>query len=128
MPAFKSGAGAASRKRKAKWGRLSEMSKKRRLMTSDPKYALLDKAFNTGTARSSGLFNSSGDGPFPLKLATTLLYRSIPVVQTGSGGTGTYALNVGLNDLFDFDYSNVLGNKQPLFMINCLDLMDLTKD
>lgn len=63
----------------------------------------------------SGLFKYSGEGPFPNKLATTLLYRSIPVAQSGSAGTGTYALNVALNNLFDFDTSNVLGNKQPLF-------------
>lgn len=82
---------------------------------TDKKYKRLDKSFASGTSRSSGLFNYSGDGPFPNKLATTLLYRSVPVVQTGSAGTGTYFLNVVLNDLFDFDYSNVLGNKQPLF-------------
>lgn len=87
--------------------------KKRKVV--DRKYKRLDRSLNTGTSRASGLFQYSGDGPFPNKLATTLLYRSIPVVQTGSAGTGTYALNVGLNDLFDFDYSNVLGNKQPLF-------------
>lgn len=63
----------------------------------------------------AGLFKFSGEGPFPNKLATTLLYRSIPVAQSGSAGTGTYFLNVALNNLFDFDVSNVLGNKQPLF-------------
>jgi len=63
----------------------------------------------------AGLFKFSGEGPFPNKLATTLLYRSVPVAQSGSAGSGTYYLNVALNDLNDFDYSNVLGNKQPLF-------------
>lgn len=78
------------------------------------KYSALDKSRNSGQ-RASGLFKFTGEGPFPNKLATTLVYRSVPVSVSGSAGTGTYALNVALNDLFDFDYSNVLGNKQPLF-------------
>ena len=79
-----------------------------------PTYSKLDKSKTTGQ-RASGLFKFSGEGPFPNKLATTLLYRSVPVQQTGSPAAGTYLLQVGLNDLFDFDYSNVLQNKQPLF-------------
>jgi len=65
--------------------------------------------------RSSGFMKYSGEGPFPNKLATTLLYRSSAFAQTGSSGTGTYSMNVALNDLVDFDYSDVIGNKQPLF-------------
>lgn len=77
-------------------------------------YSKLDKSRTTGQ-RAAGLFKFSGEGPFPNKLATTLLYRSVPIQQVGSGAAGTYLLQVALNDLFDFDYSNVLQNKQPLF-------------
>lgn len=62
-----------------------------------------------------GFKKYSGEGPFPNKLATTLLYRSVAVAASGSAGSGTFYLNVGLNDLNDFDISNLLGNKQPLY-------------
>lgn len=65
--------------------------------------------------RKSGLFSFNGEGPFPDRLQTTLLYRSIPIVANGSAGTGTYLLQVRLNSPNDFDYTNVLGNKQPLY-------------
>ena len=64
---------------------------------------------------SAGLFKWTGDGPFPNKLATTLLYRSSAKSLTGSAVTGTYLVQFGLNDLFDFDVTNVMDNKQPLF-------------
>lgn len=64
---------------------------------------------------SAGLFKYNGDGPFPNKLATTLLYRSGAKSLTGSAVTGTYSVQFGLNDLFDFDITNVMDNKQPLY-------------
>lgn len=70
---------------------------------------------NVGSVKKSGLFSFNGEGPFPDQLQTTLLYRSIPINASGSAGTGTYSLQVALNNLTDFDYSNVLGNKQPLY-------------
>jgi len=74
------------------------------------------KIFRRGkSAQSFGLFKANGEGPFPQKLNTTLQYRSLAVQQTGSSVSGTYSATVVLNDLFDFDSSNVLGNKQPLF-------------
>lgn len=104
------------KKRAASFLRRNVRSAKRaRVMTT---YIKRPKALFRTAVRPqghSGLFKFSGEGPFPNKLATTLLYRSVPVAQSGSGGTGTYFLNVALNNLFDFDTSNVLGNKQPLF-------------
>jgi len=67
------------------------------------------------STRSYGFKKYNGEGPFPNKLATTLKYNSPAVVRAGLGGSGTDFIQVALNDLFDFDYSNVLGNKQPLF-------------
>lgn len=64
---------------------------------------------------SYGFKKYNGEGPFPNKLATTLMYNSPAIVRAGSAGTGTDFIQVALNDLFDFDYSNVIGNKQPLF-------------
>lgn len=67
------------------------------------------------SATSYGLGKFSGEGPFPEKLVTSLLYRSVPIKLDGSAGTGTALCRVRLNDPYDFDYDNVLGNKQPLF-------------
>ena len=77
--------------------------------------------------RSYGFKKYSGEGPFPNKLATTLLYRSVAIRRTGTGGSGTDYINVSLNDLFDFDYSNVLEISSRCSMTSCLALPDLTK-
>lgn len=77
-------------------------------------YKAVDK-LKTRDSKAYGLFKYSGEGPFPQKMATTLMYRSVPVNATGSAVTGTYAYSCALNNPFDFDVSNILGNKQPLF-------------
>jgi hypothetical protein len=102
--------GGSSGKRKASSisTRPSKKSKTSRTFTK------LDK-LRSRDSKAYGLFKFSGEGPFPQKLATTLLYRSIPISATGSAGTGTYNLTVALNSPFDFDISNVLGNKQAMF-------------
>ena len=76
------------------------------------RYSSIDKSRG---GRASGLYSGQGEGPFSRKLATTLLYRSEPLTQSGSAITGADTVIVGLNDLFDFDFNNDLGNKQPLF-------------
>lgn len=91
-------AGSQGVVKKRKWTR--SLKKKKRI---DP----------VSTAYGLGKF--SGEGPFPLKLSTSLVYRSVPTVITGSAGTGTALCRVRLNDPNDFDYDNLLGNKQPLF-------------
>ena len=103
-------AGGASRKRKAT-SAAGRGFKKRKMMR---KRRGLYETLAT-PAKKSGLFSFNGEGPFPDQLQTTLLYRSIPINASGSAGTGTYTLQVVLNNLNDFDYSNVLGNKQPLY-------------
>lgn len=100
--------GGATRKRKATTTLKGRPYKKKRMTKS----LFQSKG---GRSLSSGLFSFKGEGPFPDKLQTTLLYRSIPINATGSAGTGTYLLQVMLNSPNDFDYSNVLGNKQPLY-------------
>lgn len=72
------------------------------------------RAIRSRTERG-GVFKFNGDGPFPNKLQTTLLYRSAAKSLTGSAVTGTYLVQFGLNDLFDFDITNVMDNKQPLY-------------
>jgi hypothetical protein len=88
--------------------------KKTRRGPKKGRYSSIDKSTSSGQ-RASGLYSGQGEGPFPRKLATTLLYRSDPSAQTGTPVTGSDIITVGLNDLFDFDNSNDLGNKQPLF-------------
>jgi len=101
--------GGGSRKRKATGAFTTVGSRKRAKFTKKT-------IFKRGKPASTfGLFKMNGEGPFPQKLNTTLQYRSLAVQQTGSAVSGTYSATVVLNDLFDFDSSNVLGNKQPLF-------------
>jgi len=100
-----------SRKRKATAAPSMQRSWKKKRFTKSR------SLFQTkgGRSKASGLYSFDGEGPFPDKLQTTLLYRSIPINVSGSAGTGTYLLQVMLNSPNDFDYSNVLGNKQPLY-------------
>lgn len=54
-------------------------------------------------------------GPFPIRMNTKLVYKA-PSTTIPSGGILSYAgLTLDLNNMYDFDYNNVLGNKQPLF-------------
>lgn len=54
-------------------------------------------------------------GPFPIRMNTQLVYKA-PSTTIASGGILNYnSLTFGLNNMWDFDYSNQLGNKQPLF-------------
>lgn len=54
-------------------------------------------------------------GPFPLRMNTKLVYKA-PSTTIASGGILSYAaLSLDLNNMYDFDYNNVFGNKQPLF-------------
>lgn len=54
-------------------------------------------------------------GPFPIRMNTALVYKA-PSTTIASGGIVSYAgLSLALNNMYDFDYNNVLGNKQPLF-------------
>lgn len=54
-------------------------------------------------------------GPFPIRMNTSLVYKA-PSTTIPSGGILSYAaMTLDLNNMFDFDYNNVLGNKQPLF-------------
>jgi len=54
-------------------------------------------------------------GPFPIRMNTALVYKA-PSTTITSGGILNYsALTIDLNNMFDFDYNNVFGNKQPLF-------------
>ena len=87
---------------------------RKRFRKPRPTYRTIDK-LKSRDAKAFGLFKYSGEGPFPQKLATTLLYRSIPVNATGSAVTGTYAYSCALNNCNDFDVTNILGNKQPLY-------------
>lgn len=84
-----------------------------RKRTKKATFKKLDKLKNRDS-KAYGLFKYSGEGPFPQKLATTLLYRSAAVSATG-GGAGTYAYSCALNNCMDFDVTNILGNKQPLY-------------
>lgn len=101
--------GGASRKRKATTTLMQKSWKKRKYNRRGISETLAP------VGRKSGLFSFKGEGPFPDRLQTTLLYRSIPINATGSAVTGTYLLQVRLNSANDFDYTNVLGNKQPLY-------------
>lgn len=101
--------GGATRKRKATTTLKGRAWKKKKYN----KRGLMETLVPVG--RKSGLFSFNGEGPFPDRLQTTLLYRSIPINASGSAGTGTYLLQVRLNSPNDFDYTNVLGNKQPLY-------------
>lgn len=58
---------------------------------------------------------SMSKGPFPKILNTTLVYKH-PSANITSGGAFSFNyLNLAANSLFDYDITDVLGNKQPLF-------------
>lgn len=56
-------------------------------------------------------------GPFPPQKSVTLTYTS--VTNRAPALTGDL-IQVCPNDIFDFDYTNIIGNKQPLFYDNLL--------
>ena len=59
--------------------------------------------------------NIARKGPFPIRMNTSLIYKG-PSTTITSGGIFNYnACTFKLNDMFDFDYNNIVGNKQPLF-------------
>lgn len=54
-------------------------------------------------------------GPFPRIMNTTLVYKH-PSTNITSGGILSYNYcQFALNSMFDFDQTNIAGNKQPLF-------------
>lgn len=54
-------------------------------------------------------------GPFPRIKATTMVYKN-PSTTIASGGLLSYkAVQFAANSMFDYDVTNVLGNKQPLY-------------
>lgn len=61
------------------------------------------------------LTRTSYKTPFPIKMNTQLVYKA-PSSNISSGGILSYnACTFALNNMYDFDYNNILGNKQPLF-------------
>lgn len=54
-------------------------------------------------------------GPFPRVMRTQLVYKNPSTNITSSGINSFNYMNLGLNNCYDFDTTNVLGNKQPLF-------------
>lgn len=61
-------------------------------------------------------------GPFPKVMNTTLVYKN-PSVNVTSAGISSYNYcNFALNSMFDFDQTNIIGNKQPLFYDQLLSI------
>lgn len=53
--------------------------------------------------------------PFPKVMNTQLVYKNPSVNVTSSGIQSFNYCNFTLNSMFDFDTTNIIGNKQPLF-------------
>lgn len=67
----------------------------------------------TTTGRIPRPFSSKG--PFPLRMNTQLVYKA-PSTNVTSAGINSYNYcNFALNSMFDFDQTNIIGNKQSLF-------------
>lgn len=92
---------------KRKRGDLYTSSKKRKVAARPRKAATVPRTY--------GLGKYTGEGPFPIKLLTTLMYRTTLRSITGSSANGTVFTKLALNDLYDFDFSGDSENKQPLF-------------
>lgn len=61
-------------------------------------------------------------GPFPRIKNTTLLYKN-PSTTISSGGILSYkTCQFAANSLYDYDVSNLLGNKQPLYFDQLLSI------
>lgn len=54
-------------------------------------------------------------GPFPRVMSTQLVYKNPSATITSTGINSYNYCQFNLNSMWDFDITNVLGNKQPLF-------------
>ena len=58
---------------------------------------------------------SIAKAPFPMRKNCTFLYKQPSTTITSAGINAFYAIRFRCNSLFDFDYDDLIANKQPLF-------------
>lgn len=66
-------------------------------------------------AKQSSLVSTLPRGPFSNQMNTVLVYKSPADLALTSVGFSTTFCRMVANGLFDFDYDNILSNKQPLY-------------
>lgn len=61
-------------------------------------------------------------GPFPRTMNTTLVYKQPSAVISSNGVVNYKVVRFNANGMFDYDYDNLVNNKQPLYFDQLLSI------
>lgn len=61
-------------------------------------------------------------GPFPRTMNTTMIYKQPSAVITSNGINSFKYVRFNANGMFDYDYDNLVSNKQPLYFDQLLSI------